>query len=196
MIFRKTNNTCADKLSAKKLKRQAGNAAVQTAITLMVGVILLIGAVGAYKYINQAKIGNEIAELTDIKNSTVRYGQSVGLFTSTNATIAVLTGLNFFPAQNVTSSGTASATVSNQWGGTVTPAVGTINTAGDSLVFTYTGITTEACRELVTKLDNVASVIAVGATTTKTAGSPTVASTAIAACAAGDNLSITYTFAR
>lgn len=194
MFFSKLNPS--KQAHQAKLKSQAGNAAVQTAITLMVGVILLIGTVGAYKYIGQAKIGNEINELSDIKNATVRYGQSVGLFTSTNATIAVLTGLNFFPSHNVTSSGTASATVSNQWGGTVTPAVGTINTAGDSLVFTYTGITTDACRELVTKLDNVASVITVGATTTKAAGASTVASTAIAACAAGDNLTMSYTFAR
>jgi len=179
-----------------QLKKQEGNSSIQVAIGLMVGVILLIGAIGAYQYINQAKVNNDIAELTDLKNSTVRYGQSVGTFTSTNSTIAILTSLNFFPNPRVTGSGTAAAAVTNQWGGAITTALGTVNTAGDSLVFTYTGVPTAACRELVTKLDNIATTVSVGGTVTKAAGATTVAATAIPLCVTGDNQTLAYTMSR
>ena len=182
--------------NVKQLKKQEGNSSIQTAIALMVGVILLIGAIGAYQYITQAKVNNDIAELSDLKNSTVRYGQSVGTFTATNDTIAILTSLNFFPSPRVTGSGTAGAAVTNQWGGTIVPSLGTVNTAGDSLVFTYTGVPTSACRELVTKMDNIATAVSVNATATKLAGAATVAATAIPLCLAGDNQTIAYTMSR
>ena len=179
-----------------QLKKQEGNSSIQTAIALMVGVILLIGAIGAYQYISQAKVNNDLAEIADLKNATVRYGQSVGTFTATNDTVAILTSLSFFPSPRVTGSGTAAAVITNQWGGTIVPSLGTVNTAGDSLVYTYTGVPTSACRELVTKLDNIATVVTVGGATTKAAGAATVAATAIPLCVAGDNQTLAYTMSR
>lgn len=183
-------------MSIKKFKKQRGNSGIQTAITLLVGSIMLLGAIGAYQYIGEAKVGNDITELSDLKNATIRYGQSVGVFTATNSTPAVLTSLNFFQSSRVTGSGTDAAVVRNQWGGTIVPSLGNITNAGDSLVFTYTAVPTSACRELVTKLDNVVTAITVGGTTAKAAGLATVPAVALPLCVTGDGLTMAYTLAR
>jgi hypothetical protein len=183
-------------MSINKFKKQRGNSGIQTAITLLVGSIMLLGAVGAYQYIGEAKASNDITELSDLKNATIRYGQSVGVFTAANSTASILTSLNFFQASRVTGSGTDGAVIQNQWGGTITPSLGNISNSGDSLVYTYTAIPTSACRELVVKLDSIATAISIGGKTAKAAGLATVPAVALPLCVAGDGLTIAYTLAR
>ncbi len=183
-------------MSINKFKKQRGNSGIQTAITLLVGSIMLLGAVGAYQYIGEAKVGNDITELSDLKNATIRYGQSVGVFTATNSTVAVLSSLNFFQPSRVTGAGTDAAVVQNQWGGTIVPSLGNIANSGDSIVYTYTSVPTSACRDLVVKLDSIATAITVGGKTTKAAGLATVPAVALPLCVAGDGLTIAYTLAR
>jgi hypothetical protein len=162
----------------------------------MVGVVLLIGAVGAYKYINQAKINNEIAELNDLKVATIRYGQSVGDFTSTNVTIPVLAQMNFFPASNVSGTGTNTA-VKNQWGGAVTVS-GT--NATDYIKLIYAGMPIDVCRDLAIKLDNtVAKITSSDGTTTtvKAVGAKASVANAITACGNTENsATLMYWFSR
>lgn len=81
-------------------------------------------------------------------------------------------------------------------GGTITPAVGTINNAGDSIAFTFTGVSTYACREVGTKVDNIASVVTINGTTTKAAGGVTNALDVTTACVTGDANTMVYTIAR
>ena len=165
---------------------ERGYTNVQLAIGMIVAILITIGSIAGYKYIDQSKIGNELNVLTDLKAATVRYGQFSGQFTTANMTTAILTGQNFFQNNST----------NNQWGGTITPTVGTINTAGDSIAFTFTGVSTYACKELGTKVDGIASVVSINAVTTKAAGASTVPLTVTTACADGDNNTMIYTMAR
>ena len=76
--------------------KEAGVTNTQVAIVTLVGVILLLGSLGGFQYIGQAKVSNEIATLSDLRAATVRYGQTVGTFTTTNLTVPILAGFNFF----------------------------------------------------------------------------------------------------
>jgi len=165
---------------------QRGYTNIQLAIGMIVAVLILLGSIAGYKYIDQAKVNNELSILTDLKSATTRYGQFTGIFTTTNMTTTILTGLNFFPNNSTT----------NQWGGTISAAIGTINTAGDSIDFTFTNVPTYACKEIGTKVDNIASVVTIGSTKTKAAGAATTPLSVTTACATGDNNTIIYTLSR
>jgi hypothetical protein len=98
--------------------KEAGVTNTQVAIVTLVGVILLLGSLGGFQYIGQAKVSNEIATLSDLRAATVRYGQTVGTFTTTNVTVPILAGFNFFASSGLSVSGTGTTTaVANQWGG-------------------------------------------------------------------------------
>ena len=177
--------------------KQAGVTNTQVAIVVLVGIILLLGALGGYQYIGQAKVNNEISMLSDLKAATVRYGQFAGTFTSTNVTTPTLASLNFFASSGMAVKGVGSTTaVSNQWGGTVVPAFGTSVSAGDAIEYTFNGVSTYACKELATKVDNIASKVTINLTPTKLAGTATDSSLVGTACAAGDNNTMVYTIAR
>ena len=177
--------------------KEAGVTNTQVAIVTLVGVILLLGSLGGFQYIGQAKVSNEIATLSDLRAATVRYGQFAGTFTSTNVTVPILAGFNFFASSGLSVSGTGTTTaVANQWGGTVTVAVGTNATAGDAIDYTFSGVSTAACRELGTKVDNIVSKVTIGSTVTKAVGGASNSATVVTACASGDNNSMTYTIAR
>jgi len=183
--------------------KEAGVTNTQVAIVVLVGVILLLGALGGYQYIVQAKVNNEISTLTDLRAATVRYGQFAGTFTEANVTTATLAGMNFFASSGLTVGGAAAAngaaaaiTVTNQWGGTVIPAVGTSAILGDSIAFSFTGVSTVACRELGTKVDNIASGVTINGVVTKATGAATLPATVVTNCAAGDNNTMVYTLAR
>ena len=75
---------------------QRGYTNVQLAIGMIVAILITIGSISGYKYIDQSKVNNEINLLTDLKAATVRYGQFSGQFTTANMTTGILTGLNFF----------------------------------------------------------------------------------------------------
>jgi len=163
--------------------KQRGYTNIQLAIGMIVAVLILLGSIAGYKYIDQSKVNNELTILTDLKAATTRYGQFTGTFTSSNMTTAILTGLNFFPNNSTT----------NQWGGTISAAVGTTSVAGDSIDFTFTNVPTYACKELGTKVDNIASIVTIGSTKTKAAGAASTPLSVTTACATGDNNTIIYT---
>jgi PilS N terminal len=187
--------TKQSKINALKLSAQRGFSNVQIAIGILVGVIILLGSLGGYQYISQAKVNNEISTLGDLKAATVRYGQFVGVFSATNATAAILNGQNFFNGAGLTVTGTAAApVVTNQWGGVVTIAVGNGNTAGDSIDFTFPGVPGDACRDLGTKVDNLAAKVTIGGTVTKAVAAATDPAKVTTQCAAGgQNNTIIYT---
>ena len=177
--------------------KEAGVTNTQVAIVVLVGVILLLGALGGYQYISQAKVNNEISMLSDMKAATVRYGQFAGTFNKDGTDLATLHGLNFFAGAGLTVTGAgATLQVGNQWGGTVVPAVGNVVAAGDSIAYTFTGVSTYACKELGTKVDTIASKVSINGEATKLAGAHTLAADVVANCAAGDNNTMLYTIAR
>lgn len=181
----KQKNKFFTTVQSAKLKAQKGFSNVQIAIGILVGVIVLLGSLAGYQYINQAKVNNEVNLLNDLRNATVRYGNFVGTFSGTNVTTAILTGMNFFPNGAV-----------NNFGGSIVPAVGTINTAGDSIQFTFNGVSTYGCKQIATMVDNTAAIVTINGTTTKAAGAATVPATVGTACAAGDANVIIYTISR
>lgn len=179
-------------IQKRRIEAQKGVSNVQIAIGVLVAVVALLGAVGGYIYVNSAKVNNEIQVLSDIKANTVKFGQSVGTFTADNSAIGTLIGLAFF---NNPLLATTATTVTDQWGGAVTVAPGTTNTAGDSLTFTFAGIPSHACAELALRVDAIATTVSVNGTSTKSVGVASNPATVATKCAAAVN-SIAYTFSR
>lgn len=176
---------------------QKGNMLVTAAISLGVMGIITLGAMKGFSMYEEAKVSNEVQELADLKTTTVRYGQSIGTnFTTTTVAVATLAGWNFWDAKKVAGTG-AGTTVSNQWGGTVSTAVGTAKNAGDAIDFTYTGYPSTACRLVATQVDGIASKITIGGTEVKAVGAPVNGATVGTQCdAADDNATIVYTIAK
>lgn len=181
-----------------KAKKQAGVSLLTVAIVIGIGgLFLAVALTYGPRYFTKGKVQNQVAVYGDMRSNLVSYGSRVGLFTSTNASLTALVNQNFFPASMV--GGTAAApTVTNQWGGPVTVAIGTVVTAGDSLVFTDGGVPANACTELGTSIDGSAAVITINGTTTKAAGARSNPVTVGTSCggASGDNNTIAVTIAK
>ncbi len=152
---------------------QRGFSNVQIAIGILVTIILLLGALSGYQYIQQAKVNNEVSTLTDLRAATVRYGQFAAPFTAVNSTLAILSNLNFFESSGfiVTRDGQGAVTgVTNQWGGAIAVAP---SADGNSLEFTFNNVPRAACRELGTKVDNIVTAVSIAAVPTKAANAST-----------------------
>lgn len=175
---------------------QRGVSLINIAIILVVSALLTSAALLYYnRYTTKTRVQNEIQTITDLRANVVAYGARVGQFTATNSTLAALAGQNFFPAQNVSGTG-ANLAVTNQWGGALTVALGTLVNAGDSLVFTSAGIPNAACAEVAGSLDNVASVISINDKQTKAAGGVTTAADVTTNCSSNDQNKVTVTLAK
>lgn len=191
--------TVASEYLKTKGSKQRGISLPMMGIYIIVAALVVIPAlVYGFKYVGKSKASNEVTALADLKTAVVNYAQQQGALTAANSSLAVLVSLHFFPQSMV--SGTAAApVVTNQWGGSMTVAPGTINTAGDSLVVTETGVPAAACTELGTSLDSVAALISINGTPTKTASAtPSVAATVGSSCggAAGDSNTIALTLSK
>jgi PilS N terminal len=158
---------------------QQGYSTVQVAIGVLVGIIVLLGAIGGYSYVSGAKINNELQEITKLKDSVLKYSQTTPTFTTSNVTGPILASMNFFPVgrYNATTNN-----VSNQWGGTIVPAAGTIAVAGDSINFTFNNVPVGECQELTGKFETIADVIAIASTAIKDASHTFSQSAVLTAC--------------
>ena len=180
-------------LSARS--RQRGISILTVVIVLIIGAILIAGALMSLRFVDEAKVQNELNELTSLRGSTMLFAQQRGT-NFAGVDLATITRLNFFPAERVTGTGT-SVTVANQWKGLITVAPATTISTNDSLAFTYTGVPTAACSSLMTPAANIATAISVGGTTVKSNGGTLALATAQDQCtAAADNATIVYTFAK
>lgn len=177
--------------------KQGGMTMIGMAIILGVITILTLATLYGLKYFTKAKVNTETQAVTDFKVNVVSYGSRVGLFNAANSGLQALINQNFFAPNQV--GGTApNQTVTNQWGGSYTVAVGTVVNAGDSIVLTSTGIPAVACTELGTSLDASVSMISINGTNTKVNGGQSNAQTVAANCggAAGDNNTMAMTIAK
>lgn len=182
--------------AARHGSTERGISLINIAIILVVSALLTSAALLYYnRYTTKTRVQNEIQTITDLRANVVTYGARVGQFTAANATLTALAGQNFFPPTNVSVSG-GTTTVTNQWGGDLSVAVGKLVNDGDSLVFTSAGIPDAACTEIAGSLDNVAATIKVNATDTKAAGAKTSAATVTTACNKSDANSIIFTLAK
>lgn len=170
-------------LSARR-KAQQGFSNVQIAIGILVGAIIMLGSLGGYQYIVQAKVNNEVSTISDLRSATLRYGQFAGAFSTTNVTLAILNGQNFFRSSGLTVTGAGTTlAVTNQWGGAVTAT----NSGGNFIDFTFNGVPDEACNEIARQLDNVVSQITINTTVTKAIGAASNLATVTTQCAANAN---------
>lgn len=178
-------------------KNQQGFSNVQIAIGILVSVIILLGSLGGFQYVEQAKVNNEVSVITDLKAATVRYGQFAAPFTGDNVK-AILNGQNFFRSSGISVTGTAAEPVmTNQWGGLVTVAFGTSVNEGDSIDFTFGSVPNSICNDIATKLDTIVEQIKIGNVVTKAVGNPTDPLAVTTACSGGnDQNTITYTIKR
>ena len=192
-IFKKTSL-----LQIQKKSAQRGFSNVQIAIGILVTVILLLGALSGYQYIQQSKVSNEVAMLTDLRTAIVRHGQVVGQFDTAagkNAEMKTLIAMNMFNGAGLSIDTTANK-VYSQWGGEVTVATGTLTTAGDSLAFTVKGVPSAACKEISTKLDSIVAKIEVGATALKSNGANSTLANVITGCGSAGSVDMVYTIAK
>jgi hypothetical protein len=188
----KTNTAAARGARRTSLKYQAGISNIQIMVGVLISAILILGGIGLIRYIDKAKVNNDLSELTELKARTVAYASSHGgNFAGFTQELAI--GLDFFPPNRV-SGATGSRVVANQWKGNITVAPGTASVANDALSFAYSGVPSSACKELVLQVGNIASVITInGTTNVKMNGAAINEAAAIAACDAGaDNASIAY----
>lgn len=175
--------------------RQRGISILTVVIVLIIGAILITGALLSLRFVDEAKVQNELQELTSLRGSTMLFAQQRGT-NFTGVDLATITRLNFFPPERVSGTG-ATVTVANQWKGTVTVAPTTTVSTNDSLAFTYTGVPSAACNSLMTPAANIATAISVGGTAVKTNGGTLALATAQDQCtAASDNATIVYTFSK
>ncbi len=160
-------------------------------VGVLISAILILGGMGMMRYIEKAKVNNDINELTELKARTVAYASQRGSLSGMTRELAI--GLDFFPPERV-SGAVGSRTIANQWKGDINVTPVTVTSAGDALQFVYTGVPNSACKELALVADRIATVIWVGATMVKTGAlSPVNETAAIAACdASGDNTSLAY----
>lgn len=167
----------------KRIRAQRGISLPLLALFIgIASIFVIVAIIYGTRYFQQAKAQNEITALSDLKVNVVSYGSRVGVFTNDNTTAAVLIGQGLFPLGLV--NGT---TISNQWGGTVTPAMGTLASAGDSISFDTTSIPGAACRIIGTSLDDVAGRIEINGTLTKALGARTNPADVNTACSNENN---------
>lgn len=175
--------------------KQSGISTIQIMVGLLVSGIVIIGGIGLIRWIDTAKVNNDIGELTDLKARTVSYSLNRnGNFTG--VTHEVLIGMDFFPVNRVSGS-TGSRVVQNQWKGLITSAPATTATTNDSLQFTYTGVPSGACKDVVSKAAQIATAITVGGTAVKPSLGTLNETTMISSCDQGnDNVTIAYVLNR
>ncbi len=185
---------------------QRGITTVQIAIGILVSIIALVGSFGGFQYVAQAKVNTDINILADLKTSTVRYGSTLGpggFIATTNVTMAQLNNLGFFALTGLTVASDAS--VKNQYNGAVAVAVAAntdIEPGTEGLNFTFSGLPSAACRDIASRIDNIAHSIkagikAGGAVFVKTRGAAVDAVATATNCAGTGNVNeLVVTFSR
>lgn len=178
--------------AARSMNRQKGISNIQVMVGILVSAIFLLGGIGLIRYIEKAKVNNELSELGQLKVRTAAYGNlHGGDFAMMNQELAI--GLNFFPANRI-SGVTGSRVISNQWGGKITIEPIKTFIDNDSILYNYFGVPASACKDLVMNAKDLTAVILVnGAFYVKRMNWVIPEETVVAGCeAAGDNATIGY----
>jgi len=176
----------------KSTKYQAGISNIQIMVGVLISAILILGGIGLMRYIDKAKVNNDLNELSELKAATVSYGSKHG-GNFAGFTTELGAGLDFFNPTRVTGAAGARV-VMNQWKGAITVVPTTLSLANDALAYTYTGVPSSACKDIVMQAGSIAGGISVGTTTVKASPIAAIdeASTITACDTAADNASITY----
>lgn len=149
-------NTAANTHSRKKvmskptLSKQGGFGALEVMIALMIGAIVIIGAVVWYpKLTNNSNNGDELSNISSLLTNTRQLKTSSGYGGSGVSLIPTLLNAGGIP-DNMQKSGNA---VFNAWDGAVT-----IQSTGTGYTMTYAGLPAQNCIFLATKASNSSSI--------------------------------------
>ncbi len=173
---KQTQLRIAQKLQAAT---QRGVSNIQVAIVILVGILLLLGGLSGYRYIQQAKTNNEIQTLTDLKAQVIRLGEFSPITLNATTGANQLGALGFF--SNSTIKVRTDGSAENTWGGDVTAIAPTTS----SIEFTYVGVPSAVCGDIATKLNAVADSINVAGVEVKAAGADADIAAVATNCAGG-----------
>jgi type II secretory pathway pseudopilin PulG len=132
------------KLNKQHMKtRQAGFGALEVMIALIIGSLVIIGAVGWYQSLDtKSKNSDELTNLATLMTNTRQMKTSSGYGTSGTNLVPVLSNAGGIPDTMEY----ASSVLYNAWGGTVT-----VLSNGQTFTITYTGLPAENCIFLASK---------------------------------------------
>jgi len=167
-------------------KHQAGFTLVELGIVVAIAAVIIgIGLAVVPSIVSSIRANGEVSDLPTLstKIRTAWANQPTYGTSGTSITTEAIS-LNVFPTARVTSS----TTVSNRWGGSITVAAGTLNTAGDAQVITETDVPQTECTLVVEGVDQSFPVITVNGTSVKANGASQVTlATVGTACVSGTN---------
>ncbi|MCU6502316.1 hypothetical protein LPN04_31425 [Rugamonas sp. A1-17] len=103
----------------------------------------------------------------------------------TTASVATTT---FFESKYLAGGGT----IGNRFGGSVTLAVGTINTPNDTMIYTETGVPSRACLMLANQMNDDADRITVGGTVVKALNGTITPTTLSTECNSSPTVSVVF----
>ncbi|WP_292802386.1 type 4 pilus major pilin [Methylotenera sp.] len=171
------------------MKNQAGFTLVETGIVVAIVLLLLAGVVGAPRIIAGMKANNEIGELKTITTGVQKIYSNDPTFAG--ATLTEVISLRGLPDERITSATTAA----NRWGGAITLAPATVNTANDSILLTTTNVPEYECVNVIPQAESGFIRIAVNGADVKAAGAALNKTTLGTQCVDGAN-SIGYYFTK
>ena len=157
----------------RKYKNQLGFSNVQIAVGILVVVIGLIGSIAGYQYVYQAKVNNDLQELTSISVGVKRYKASVSDFNFGNSTPATFAAQGWIPQNRVRLIDSYDAEISSQWSQRgIRMNVSQINNNNDAIQVTYFDVPDYACKELAIKAAGLVDKIDIDEASIKTLGTP------------------------
>jgi hypothetical protein len=125
---------------------------------------MVLGGMGMIRMLDQAKVDNDLRDLTDYKQKTANLAAQHGLFS--DVTQEALIEMGFFPSSDV-SGPVGSRVISSRWKGNTTVTAGGFLVNGDALVFASTGISSSGCKQLGMQAGRIADGIQVSGTWVK-----------------------------
>lgn len=169
-------------------KRQAGVSTIQVAVAILVGGILTMGGLGAFRYVTGANMNNDAAVIADWATQTKGYNNSrTGALNKTGITMTNLVNIGFLDVARATPAGSTGSTGGTTTGKVYTgvtmpsgkiltsvtpvksgtggawPDTATPEEAGSAIKFELSGYNAGECQQLVPKIATVAVSVAVTA---------------------------------
>ncbi len=155
MKMRSTNRALATAFA----KKQLGLTLIETVIALLIGAVVIAGAVIGYQVIYGSKAQNDAQLLSQAAQcARTTYNNSPDF---SGANISTLAGNGCFPPANVSGS-VGSQTVKDTNGYSITAAPTTLQTSNDSIAFTISAVPTSVCTQVLAALAPSASQLSAG----------------------------------